>query len=72
MLGSILFVELFLFCFINIYFYFMNIYWLLVMYDKVEYFLVFIFILNFFDNIFFWFLRMIVLILYVYIILCDI
>lgn len=53
MLGSILFVELFLFCFINIYFYFMNIYWLLVMYDKVEYFLVFIFILNFFDNIFF-------------------
>lgn len=72
MLGSILFVELFLFCFINIYFYIMNIYWLLVMYDKVEYFLVFIFILNFFDNIFFWFLRMIVLILYVYIILCDI
>lgn len=72
MLGSILFVELFLFCFINIYFYFMNIYWLLVMYDKVEYFLVFIFILNFFDNIFFWFLRMIVLILYVYIILSDI
>lgn len=53
MLGSILFAELFLLCFINIHFYFMNIHWLLVMYDKVEYFSVFTFILNLFDNTFF-------------------
>lgn len=72
MLGSILFAELFLLCFINIHFYFMNIHWLLVMYDKVEYFSVFTFILNLFDNTFFWSLRMTVPTLYVYIILCDI
>lgn len=72
MLGSILFAELFLLCFINIHFYFMNIHWLLVMYDKVEYFSVFTFILNLFDNTFFWSLRMTVPTLYVYIILSDI
>lgn len=64
MLGSILFAELFLLCFINIHFYFMNIHWLLVMYDKVEYFSVFTFIWNLFDNTFFWSLRMTVCTLY--------